>query len=564
MNYTPKFPKNPSNDTEVLDRYGNRWQYDLLSNAWISKGVIKAYSVATEEQSGLVTPEVFNKLQNLRTYSKMYDLKSSLKLNPGKDAYWYYFRSADKLIRFKPEADNILRIEVDKGRLYQILLKNQRVGPRGLVGDDGDPGDDGLPGLTVCDNPSGEPEYEPSVIEGNRLDFAIYTPVPLVKGGPVELPNDHVPTIAVRIFRITKIIGSVAADQFVTFDSAYKNALGAENYNHTRNIITNSIITAQGTSVCGIKLSRVYKIAPKTILTPAFTIDIDPVKGDVVSVSTTSQVLIDQKKTIESIRYNKDTSIVCGSIYLAKGSWESNTFTVRSRQRGPDGLPGEPGESTLIIESSNIDNSNIEANCPIVNVRYDEAQDIIYTFCSGLSNDVCVSKVAILNDMSSLTTGSILDSKFAAAQMILDECKYINIYQPEIQSSEIPELDFDVWEPQDGCVTQRHFDRHKFDWFANLKGTDCSPYGVYNSKSKDSFPYKIITANIPPEDECCQEDWFYCPNIQDGPCEGEPPSPPPSPSPVAAAKASIIHDMKGSGVGTKSLNLGMKKWNIRS
>lgn len=565
MSYTPKFPANPSDNAEVLDRYGNRWQYDATSNAWISKGVIKSYTTVSEQGSGLVTPEIYNKLQNLRTYSKMYNLKNTLKINPGSDAYWYYFRSSDKLIRFRPESDNVLRIEIDRGRLYQILLKNQRVGPPGVEGDIGKAGPDGLPGITLCETPTGEPEYEPSNINGDRLDFAIYTPVPLDKDGQIDLPNDHVPTIAVRLHKILSFTGAVVSDQLSTLGVSYNGVAGAQNYSNTRSMVINAIMTAQGSSVCGIPLSRVYKVSPKTIMNPALTIDINTESGSIEGFSTTTQVEIDRERTLGTIRFDKNTNIVCGSIFLAKGKWEQNNWTVRSRQRGPDGLPGLDGSSTLTIETSIIDNSNMEASCPIVNVRYDASRETLYTFCSTLASDVCVSRIGVLGGMSSLTKGPILDSKFAAAQMILDECKYINVYTPEIQSYDVPILSFDSWEPQSGCVTQRHFDRHKFDWISAIKGTACSPYGVYNNLSSSTFPYKIITAAVPPEDECCQEDWFYCPNVQDGPCEDEPPAPPPSPSPIAAARAVMINDLASSGSAvSQTINIGAKRWNIKS
>jgi len=528
MSYTPKFPKNPSDNTEVLDRYGNRWQFDAASNAWVSKGVIKSYTTVTEDSSGLVTPEVYTKLQNLRTYSQIYDLKKSLKIAPATNAYWYYFRSSDKLIKFKPESSSTLRIEIDRGRLYQILLKNQRVGPPGSRGDSGDPGLDGLPGASVCDTAVGEPDYEPSLLDNDRLDFAIYTPTPLVKDGPIPLPNEHIPSIAVRLYKITDGTNAVLSDQLKTFDGLYPKAFGAHNYEYTRKLVAESVLGSKQNALCNISLSRVYKVSPLTIAYPAVTIDIDPITREVVSIKGSSQVAIDQKRTLDSIKFDSSTNIVCGSIFIASGKWQPNQWTVRSRQRGPDGDVGDDGEARITIETNSIDNSNVEAVCPIVNVRYDQNRQVIHTLCNNLSSEVCVGKISVLSGMGTLASGPILSSKFAAVQMILDECKYVNLFKPELQPYTLPSLELDAWEPQPGCVTQRHYDRHKFDWFTKVKGSACSPFGVYNEYDPTKFPYNVITAGTPPEDECCQEDWFYCPNVQDGPCEGEPPAPPPT------------------------------------
>ena len=95
--YIPRLPRNVADGTEVSDRYGNIWQYNAAENTWISKGVIGQQPIVSEDQDGLATPAIYSKLGILRQYSTDGTLFNSLKIVPGIDAYWYYFRSADKL-----------------------------------------------------------------------------------------------------------------------------------------------------------------------------------------------------------------------------------------------------------------------------------------------------------------------------------------------------------------------------------------------------------------------------------------------------------------------------------
>jgi hypothetical protein len=563
MSYIPRFPQNPEDGREILDRYGNRWQYDIITKAWISKGVIAPYRTVDESNSGIITPEIFTKLKNLDYYNKTSSL-ASFKISPAIDAYWYYFRSSDKLIKFKPEGNGTLRVEIDRGRLFQLLLKNRRTGPPGKEGDMGDPGSDGLPGDSICDTVNGEPDYAP-VFDKDKLSFFIYTPTPLVSNGPLVLPNDHVPNISVRLYRITDDSNAIISDQLATFKSSYNDQ---EAFKRTVKLVSDVNL---GINKSFVVLSKVYKVSPVTIAYPALVIDIDPLTGNIVEFRTTTQAFVDETKTRESINYNPDTGIVSGIIYSSSGNWDPKKWTVRSRQRGPDGPDGFDGETRLRIGYADIDSSNVEAACPLVNVRLDLIRKVLLTQCVSFANDVCVSKVRVSARMNTLTSGNIKNSLFAAAEMSLGDCKSIHIYKPELGSYYVPELDFDTWEPQGNCVTQRHYDRHKFDWVSTVEGGACSPFGVYNKKPNDAFPYKIVTAAIPPDDECCQEDFFYCPNVQDGPCEGEPPLPPPeppeppSPSRVAAGRALAVHNKVAKGNKQhKYLDMGTKNWKITS
>lgn len=544
----PKFPRNPVDGMQICDRYGNRWHYFADSDAWISKGLISSYDEVTESQDGLATPDIYEKLYNLKIFNDRIDLKSSFKILPGKDAYWYYFKSSDKLFRFIPEGESVLRIEVDKSRLFQILYKNRKQGKRGDTGDVGLTGPDGFSGPSICDKEVGEPCYKASAVNGNKLDFAIYTPTPLVLNGPVNLPNNHVPDISVRLFRIN-ISDNVISDQIVSLSKVYADA----KFGLTKSLLSQrSLGVKLDASICDIPLSPILKLSGDLPASPLVTIDINPLKPTEITITTASTFSIDIESTKATIKYDPTTGIVCGSVFLPSGSWNIDEWCIRSRQKGPDGDKGDAGECRIKIVEATVDDTNIQAVCPIINVRYNNSREVLHVLCANLLEDVCVDKLKILAKSNTVTSKEVTKSVFAAAQMILDDCKYVYRYKPEIQDFDIPDLNLLNWEPQPGCFTKRHYPKHEFDWIALTQNADCAD----DNTCCYVYPWNINKPSEPEKDECCQEDFFYCPNIQDGVC-------PPSPSGAAAAK--VNHDNpKIGGRQLNSVKVGSRRWNVKS
>jgi hypothetical protein len=567
----PKLPRKGSDGQEICDVYGNRWVYDLETRSWISKGVVLTPPVVSEENDGIVTPHIFNKLTKLREFSKSDLNASSLKLLPGTDAYWYYFRSSDKMFRFKPEGQDSLRIEVDAGRIYQVLLKQVCPGPRGLRGPQGDPGIDGVPGPP-------ELRYAP-IFSRDRIDFTIFTPAPLVLGGLIPLPNDHIPTISVRLFESPNTITNlVVKDQVVALAPQIKNLGGPEileAYSAIRQIAVDQSLNIRSNQVgsCVGAFNEVLDSPAFQSIDsqPLVVLDISPINPSEKSLTFNSILPIDTDRTLASITYDQELKTVCGSIFLLPGSlWDvSKSYYLKSRQRGPDGIKGEPAECRIRIIECSIDDSNILADCPIVNIRLDCDEDTIYTICSNLIEEFCVEFLTIDPGSAAITTGNSLKAVFGSAQMSLAACKQINRFEITLPETDIPELDLVHWEPQPGCFTRRHYNRYKFDWvpLTNKPACDIKWFSPTTARP-GKYPHELLIAPPPPEDECCQDDFFYCPNVQDAPCIDEPPPPPPppsSPSISAALKASDIHNLEIKANKSQQVLLqGVRRWNVKN
>lgn len=183
----PKLPRSGFSDGEqIADPDGNVWEYNEETREWFLRGKFEPLPVVTEDQNGLVSPEIYRKLvliQELIDKGISFDvfkLKSSLD-NP----YFFYFQSSDGLIKFIPEAESQLRIEIDRAKLYALLIKKCCIGPKGKTGTQGAKGNSGKPAASEI--------FKVPKIE-NQTTFIISTTV----SSPIDTP------ISLRIFNEEK------------------------------------------------------------------------------------------------------------------------------------------------------------------------------------------------------------------------------------------------------------------------------------------------------------------------------------------------------------------------
>lgn len=534
----PHLPPTANDGDEICDKYGNRWKFDGPEDGWISLGAITSQATVTENNNGIITPTIFTQLAKVNQYVKTNPTQQPLKILPGTDAYWYYLRSSDKSIKFKPEAEDVLRIEIDKSRLFKIISKGVCGGPVGYRGDAGPRGFSGASGpAEVC--------YQPA-ISGKQLDFVIFTPAPLVDRTDIVLPNDHVPDISVRLFPVTftapkslkvnrKKIDSGVYDQLQYLPIHYHSVDEVlSKFQVLRNRIISQSFGATDGVVCDKPLSDVLVLPSDATVdsVPSVTVLIDPLGVVAPRITFDSSLLsIDVAASIATISYDHDTHLVCGSLILTgRGTW-SGSWCVKSRQMGPDGVAGEPGEQAVKIVECQLDSSNVIAVCPVVNSRFDCDNKTIYTLCDDIVSTICVDQVKLLAGAGSLSDKTGIDVVLASAQMTLDECKLIYRYKPVLAEDEFGDLELPYWDPQPGCVSKHNYDNQIFDWVLKTSSATCDPlftwYDAAMEPRPGTYPNTITIAKEPATNECCADEFFYCPNIQDGGC---PPSSPASSS----------------------------------
>ena len=338
--FTPRFPRNAKDGQEVADKYGNVWRYYSSTDTWVSIGYLQPPIIVDEKNDGFVSPEIYKRIQYYKNFKEALN-QAPLKILPGRGAYYYYFRSNNRLIKFKAESKSQLRIEINMQRLYRLLYNERCKGPTGQRGLIGAAGVDGLAAPA-------ELSFNPT-FDNNTLSFAVYTPQPLAAGGKIYLPNGHVPDISVRLDELDPSFAPSLLPSYVelpiyflTINNEY------EEYMRLQADIRNKC--AAGNDQFYFCLNDVIKnldldsINAQSVL----EIKIDPTGEIPVRFSGELSALIDEAASAALIGYNKEYHIAYGKIVLKVGAWNTN-YAVKSRQCGPDGARGDIGSSKLSV-----------------------------------------------------------------------------------------------------------------------------------------------------------------------------------------------------------------------
>jgi hypothetical protein len=444
---TPKLPQDASNGDIVCDRYGNIWEFDGTQNTWVFKGGIGEAPPVSEQEDGFVTPDIHDQLEYL---SQLKDLGISfdiLKVEPAIDGYWYKLISTNKTIRFEPESENKVRIEIDKGRLTRTLSMLKCPGKQGPPGDQGLSGKDGTPA---------SPEIQYIPVTGGTDGLALFIDATI----ETELDTD----VSVRLFR----------------DGSAAPALD-------------------------------YRISLETGALSFTAIDAD-LDGN-----------IDTTKTILEVLQNPTdgTSQVVGSIYLTDTTWDSlGDWAYRAGQVGKTGERGDDGLPTLEIVPTEFQDPILRSKKAIVSLRQDDARGDIYFLRAELFEKNCVQYLSIQRVCEIFQVAANEAECFIGVKRTLDECKDTDKYCLDLICPDKPSLTFPEWTPTDVCWSQRHFNISTFDWakITNV-GEDVVPWPEANQRDdrNPAYPWNIVTPGAPGE-RCCQEDFFYCPNVNEAEC----------------------------------------------
>lgn len=518
-NSLPVFPKGPADADQVIDNFGNRWFYDSASGAWISKGDSKSPEIANDTTDGIITPEISDKLQYLRNSSR---LPNYFKLAPTNEAYYYYLRSSDKMIKFNPESPERLRMEIDTGRLFSVLYRQICPGLKGEIGDTGKQGPDGVNGLR-------ELSFLPSA-GGSFVDFKGFLHAPIKKDSGFDVVNNHIPLISIRLYAIEET-GHINDPLFYQ-----KNYLPRYFMNDTINMpfVNKFLAYVQkqelGLADDNIPISEILNPATETILGDILAeIRVDPsgaFKNEMFYVN--ENIGLNVEDTINSFYYDDVNCVVAGSFVFAIAK-EPYTYAVKAMQMGLDGAKGPKGISCIEISELVLSNQNIVATNPIINVRLDINTKTFYSFNANLqdtdiqtiSNNLCATYINLLAGNDILNDKPAFESTFVSVETTLKRCKTITSYTPKVKPHTDFELDLMNWHPTGEISSSKNFSNYSFNWTTNA--ATISANCTTNGKSALRTIGQLSSA---PSNTCCQEPFFYMPGVQDGPC-GEAASPPP-------------------------------------
>jgi len=230
---------------------------------------------------------------------------------------------------------------------------------------------------------------------------------------------------------------------------------------------------------------------------------------------TTGARVIQTDVELESYSLSYEDGVFSATV-VAKAAWGSG-WKAKVRQRGPDGWGGANGEAFLDIVEVVVD--NIQSKSAVMLLR---------NFSEDLRK---ISRTLTLETLAAAHlrpyNNVVLDASFDYTSQCLsvspsvDSSKLLLKWGLEIDSTAAEILNLPLWVPDPSCV-RPNTDPQKaapvnYDWYSSL--------GV----GLNSGDPKLVQAP-PLEVKCCQEDFYFCPNIMNirpDPC---PPSPPSSSS----------------------------------
>lgn len=498
--FKPKLPNYGNKDgDQIIDSYGNVYEFNLETNQWIYRGVIPQPETVTETADGLVSPEIYQKLALIQELMDQgYDF-SSFKLDTQIDnPYYYYFNSSDDLIRFTPEKSiipkeikltdavqsvstdngqtlielnrnltldpneligfrletkfgaynilsntasvvnlsgtglnllrgdlikifkpevvkNQLRVEIDRGRLFQKLMRNCCVGPKGPKGLQGSAGRDGIPA-------DDEVFRSPDSITDDIFSFS----------AKVATPIDT--QISVRIFR-------------------------------GESIIIEFLHSANGTEATSFVIN-------------------DP------------NISIDQ--TTVDFDYDVVTEEFVGSFQVSQGAEGLEIWKYKIRQKGPKGQPGEDGKAFFVIEDDILDDPVVQSSQALSSLRKGSEGNLL-VYNRELFSEIPASNLGALEG-DQIT--NLSDTLFVGLEPTIRNAKGLGFFSFEETSFNVPSLDLPSWTPTGDCVQARRWAQYRFEWF---------------NKVDPKYMFSILSTPKPPS-QCCQDDLFFCPNVGDEPC----------------------------------------------
>tara|TARA_R100001244_G_scaffold25113_2_gene25441 strand:+ start:94696 stop:97800 length:3105 start_codon:yes stop_codon:yes gene_type:complete len=515
--FKPKLPNTASDGDQVLDTNGSVYEFNVETKEWIFKGQIPDPDVVTEEADGLVSPSIHSKLLLIQTLIARGIDFSAFKLDsPVENPYYYYFHSSDDLIKFSPE-QSVTPKEVLAIDVISVLAPNEAAGTTDIVVTTGGftPGEyDGL----VLETSFGRfsiitNKIRTITITGANTNLRVGDSIKVVK---VEERKNQLRLEVDRGRLYQKLLRNCCVGpKGIDGNQGAAGAAGTED--------SGEVFQLPLSPTSGVFNWEAFVNAP--IDTPIslriFASDSDLVLLEVLyPISDDEDVMIainDDDISIEQtnvdISYDSTSRIFRGSLVILEGGEESASWRYKTRQRGAKGADGQNGLSYLEINTSILDDPSLRGTKALTSIRKSTISDDLIILDNDLFNEVPTSN---LGGLDGDTIRNVEEDFFAAAQVTISDNKSVGYFKFNPTPCPTPDLDLPLWTPTSDCVQSRRWSLYKFDWF---------------NRVDPNYLFRVLL-NPKPDENCCQEDFFFCPNVGDA-CEieGEPAPPVPIPTP---------------------------------
>lgn len=218
-------------------------------------------------------------------------------------------------------------------------------------------------------------------------------------------------------------------------------------------------------------------------------------KDAITSIEATDGVVVESTNT--TLTYDKNLNKLSGTLsVLFDDNIDIAGLYYKARQKGPKGKKGKDGTGFIEVIEDVYGDSGVRSSEAIIAIRKSGVSDnISYTTQELFTKNV----VASVTGSPNLPIGDLLESKYVGAQVTTDDCKDLNTFKFKEPELKIPDLNLPSWTPACNCTDTARYQIQRMDW---------------GMKAAEKLPFSIVQEAPPPE-ACCQEDFYWCPNLGD-------------------------------------------------
>ncbi len=206
---------------------------------------------------------------------------------------------------------------------------------------------------------------------------------------------------------------------------------------------------------------------------------------------------------------NTEVSFEAGTLAVSAAlntEWGSG-WQAKARQEGPKGRPGEDGDPFIGLTDFTIADPAMRSNYAVGTMR-NEDRNLFIAIDRAIINfpvDSLIRHPSSSIEYESDFTENVLNKlvRFGAAQPTLSNSKSIWRWEFEPIFPEQDELDLPDWTPDPSCLREITV---KMKWWEEV-----------DEETFEVCEQPKITIADPIPKKCCQEDFFFCPNIGDCP-----------------------------------------------
>jgi len=257
---------------------------------------------------------------------------------------------------------------------------------------------------------------------------------------------------------------------------------------------------------------RVYK---NESTNPVLTIFVPLDGSDFTIEQIDYEIEIDEQAT--SLLFDEETSRVIGSI-VSVNDWGEAEWEYKAWQIGRKGPRGFDGRNFLEVIPKDFEDESLRSKEAVVSMRQGGIRGDLFFQTATLFEKNTVSRLSFSNVCREGAT--FRDICLAAVQMTTASAKDIGRFCFNPDDEEYKSVTLPAWTPVEACWRQRHWTISQFKW-TDLTQVDRNDviWQVANKRESEdpSYPWPLDQPK-PPGERCCQEDFFFCPNVNDQPC----------------------------------------------